>query len=195
MNAAADVLSTRCCDEKWCRSVDTRRASPTPSRLVDDKELDRSRISAATADLLRKRMKQCKSLVFKTASSSSSEWMPWELAYFDGLKGSRISIMPIDDGGVGMKGQEYLELYPAIEKLPSVGGGSVAAAVNAKGSYMRRKDFAAGIPRRTTCYPVVRCGRQPSPILAGGSNETTSCEGQSQRCQQVTPRSAHETRH
>lgn len=114
MNAAADVLSTRCCDEKWCRSVDTRRASPTPSRLVDDKELDRSRISAATADLLRKRMKQCKSLVFKTsASSSSSKRMPWELGYFDGLKGSRISIMPIDDGGVGMKGQEYLELYPA----------------------------------------------------------------------------------
>ena len=39
--------------------------------------------------------------------------MPWELGYFDGLKGSRIAIMPIDDGGVGMKGQEYLELYPA----------------------------------------------------------------------------------
>lgn len=119
--------------------------------LVDGTELQRSKISAATADRLRQRMKQCKSLVFATsASSPSSKWMPWELGYFDGLKGAGISIMPIEDGPGGTKGQEYLELYPAIEKLPSVGGGWVAAAVKADGSYMRLEEFAAGSTSFTT---------------------------------------------
>ena len=43
-----------------------------------------------------------------------------------------------------------LELYPAIEKLPVKGGGSIAAAVRTDGrAYMGLRDFAAGSTRYT----------------------------------------------
>ena len=118
--------------------------------LVDG-QLDRSKVSAATARLLRKRMGQCRSLIFATSTSSpSSKWMPWELGYFDGRNGSNISIMPIEEQAPGKYGQEYLELYPAIEKLPVKGGGSIAAAVRTDGkAYMGLRDFAAGSTRYT----------------------------------------------
>ena len=119
--------------------------------LVDG-QLDRSKVSAATARLLRKRMGQCRSLIFATSTSSpSSKWMPWELGYFDGRNGSNISIMPIEEHEApGKYGQEYLELYPAIEKLPVKGGGSIAAAVRTDGrAYMGLRDFAAGSTRYT----------------------------------------------
>jgi hypothetical protein len=112
-----------------------------------DRKLNRSEVSAATAAVLRKRMRQCKSLIFATSTSSpSSKWMPWELGYFDGLRGSGISIMPIEEHETpGKYGQEYLGLYPAIEKLPVVGGGTIAAAVRTDGgAYMELRDFAAG---------------------------------------------------
>jgi hypothetical protein len=40
--------------------------------------------------------------------------MPWELGYFDGKRGRRISIMPINKTLPGTEGQEYLGLYSAI---------------------------------------------------------------------------------
>ncbi|MAS04603.1 MAG: toll-Interleukin receptor [Ahrensia sp.] len=115
-----------------------------------DSQLNRSEVNAATARLLRKRMGQCKSLIFATSTSSpSSKWMPWELGYFDGLNGSNISIMPIEEHDTpGKYGQEYLELYPAIEKLPVKGAGSIAAAVRTDGrAYMGLRDFAQGSNR------------------------------------------------
>lgn len=115
-----------------------------------DRQLDRSKVTAATARLLRKRMGQCNSLIFATStSSSSSKWMPWELGYFDGLKGSNISIMPIEDHEApGRFGQEYLELYPAIQKLRVIGGGTTTAAVRVDGkAYMGLRDFAKGSNR------------------------------------------------
>ncbi len=117
--------------------------------LVDN-QLDRSKVNAATARLLRKRMGQCRSLIFATSTSSpSSKWMPWELGYFDGLKGASISIMPIEDNETpGRYGQEYLGLYPAIQKLPVRGGGTISAAVRMDGrAYMGLRDFAQGSDR------------------------------------------------
>jgi len=114
--------------------------------LVDG-QFNRSKVTAATAALLRKRMGQCKSLIFATSTSSpSSKWMPWELGYFDGLRGSHISIMPIEEHETaGKYGQEYLELYPAIEQLPVRGGGTITAAVRMdRRAYMGLRDFAAG---------------------------------------------------
>jgi hypothetical protein len=77
--------------------------------------------------------------------------MPWELGYFDGRKGANISIMPIEEHEApGNYGQEYLELYPAIQKLRVIGGGSIAAAVRTDGkAYMGIRDFAAGSTRYT----------------------------------------------
>ena len=61
-------------------------------------------------------MKQSKSMIFATSSySPSSKWKPWELGCFDGLKNSKIAILPITDrANEDFKGQEYLALYPYI---------------------------------------------------------------------------------
>lgn len=99
---------------------------------IDDPELDRSKVSAATADRLRIRMRQSSSLVFATSrASSSSKWMPWELGYFDAEKGSdQVSICPIEtDGSTAFVGQEYLGLYKTVEKVSS-GVGMLTAAVH-----------------------------------------------------------------
>ena len=83
---------------------------------INDKQLDRSSVNEDTAETLRKRMKQCKSLLFATSSNSStSKWMPWECGYFDGHNG-KIAILPVTQTDESsFKGQEYLGLYPYID--------------------------------------------------------------------------------
>ncbi|WP_423808299.1 toll/interleukin-1 receptor domain-containing protein (plasmid) [Photobacterium damselae] len=87
---------------------------------IDEQELDRSSVNAETAATLRKRMSQCKSLLFVTSSNStSSKWMPWECGYFDGING-KIAIFPIVDiDENSFAGQEYLGLYPYIDVTDS----------------------------------------------------------------------------
>ncbi|EME14867.1 toll/interleukin-1 receptor domain-containing protein [Rhodococcus qingshengii] len=115
---------------------------------IDDPQLDRRSVSRATANVLRERMKKCSSLIFVTSDSSpTSKWMPWELGFFDGMQGPRIAIMPLEDSTPGSQGQEYLELYPAVERLPStLAGHSALFAV--RGTYYREylslKELAAG---------------------------------------------------
>jgi hypothetical protein len=91
---------------------------------IDDPTLDRSNVTVRTAAVLRERMKACSSLVYAhSANSSSSVWMPWELGYFDGIKPQQVWILPLvanDDSEC--KGQEYLGLYPPVEKLSSLAG-------------------------------------------------------------------------
>ena len=84
--------------------------------ITDGKTLSRDDVSKDTAEIIRKRMKQSKSMIFATSSNSpSSKWMPWELGCFDGLKNSKIAILPItENSDDNFKGQEYLALYPYI---------------------------------------------------------------------------------
>lgn len=85
---------------------------------MDDPELDRSRVTPATADRLKARMRQCSSLVFAVSQNSpDSKWMPWELGHFDGLKGDdKVAILPlVNRDGEGFEGQEYLGLYRLME--------------------------------------------------------------------------------
>ncbi|WP_296555399.1 hypothetical protein [Pigmentiphaga sp.] len=50
-----------------------------------DRQLDRSKVNADTAALLRQRMRQSKSLIYlATDAATTSKWMPWELGFFDG---------------------------------------------------------------------------------------------------------------
>ncbi|WP_432941156.1 hypothetical protein ACQPXM_33030 [Kribbella sp. CA-253562] len=87
---------------------------------IEDAELDRSAVTAATAARLRQRMKQSRSLVYAyTAASGTSKWMPWELGFFDGHRsGESIAIMPLVAASGGRPpGQEYLGLYPLVEEL------------------------------------------------------------------------------
>ncbi|MBK7000132.1 MAG: toll/interleukin-1 receptor domain-containing protein [Rhodoferax sp.] len=114
---------------------------------IDDPQLDRGNVTAENADMLRRRMKQSRSLVFLTTKSSvSSRWMPWELGYFDGLKTGFIGILPIVDySGGSFSGQEYLGLYPLVERLPLTGGGTRFCVVERAGKgYRFLDDFVRG---------------------------------------------------
>jgi hypothetical protein len=114
---------------------------------IDDPQLDRGNVTAENADMLRRRMRSSKSLIFLTTKNSvSSRWMPWELGYFDGLKTGFIGILPIVDySGASFSGQEYLGLYPLVERLPLTGGGSRFCVVERSGKGYRFLDeFARG---------------------------------------------------
>lgn len=97
--------------------------------ITEPTVLDRNNISKNSADILRKRMRQSSSLIFCTSDNSpDSKWMPWELGYFDAYRG-RVAILPILDEGKSFQGQEYLGLYPYIDKNDTImwvnfGGGS-----------------------------------------------------------------------
>lgn len=83
-----------------------------------DKAMSRDNVSVETAEVLRARMAQSKSLIFiATENASTSKWMPWELGYFDGLSSGAVSIMPIMEFAHShFEGQEYLGLYPVVSK-------------------------------------------------------------------------------
>jgi hypothetical protein len=88
---------------------------------IDDNQLERESVNEETAGILRKRMKQCQSLLFATSSNSStSKWMPWECGYFDGING-KIAILPVSKVDEhSFNGQEYLGLYPYIDVSSSI---------------------------------------------------------------------------
>ncbi len=92
---------------------------------IVDREIDRSRVTSATAERLRERMRQSASLIYAHSSATaSSKWMPWELGYFDGFK-SAVAILPITQiEQTSYSGQEYLGLYPYID------GSAIALWVN-----------------------------------------------------------------
>ncbi|MFC4024763.1 TIR domain-containing protein [Oceanobacillus longus] len=81
---------------------------------IDDPELDRTKVSKYTADRLRNRMNNCKTmLVAHSESSPESKWVPWEIGYFDSRNG-RIAVLPITKASSNseqFEGQEYLGLY------------------------------------------------------------------------------------
>jgi hypothetical protein len=90
---------------------------------IEDAQADRSQVTASTADLLRRRMKQCRFLLYASSNTSpDSKWMPWELGYFDGIKPNQVGVLPIvqseDERFIG---QEYLGLYPSYELLNFLG--------------------------------------------------------------------------
>lgn len=84
----------------------------------DDPQASRDNVTEETADLLRLRMKQSKSLIFMaTGNSSGSKWMPWELGYFDGFSNGSVAVLPlVDYSNSSFRGQEYLGLYPIVDK-------------------------------------------------------------------------------
>lgn len=64
-------------------------------------------------------MRHSRPLIFATSNTSSaSKWTPWELGYFDGFKPGHVAILPlVKTAGSGFEGQEYLGLYPYIERI------------------------------------------------------------------------------
>jgi hypothetical protein len=84
-----------------------------------DADVDRSKITAANARLLRQRMDHCQTLLYaSTSAAPNSKWMPWELGYFDGKSSGKVGILPILQSVAStFIGQEYLGLYPRYEFL------------------------------------------------------------------------------
>jgi hypothetical protein len=91
---------------------------------IDDPGMDRGKVTASTARTLRERMQTCSSLVYvHSANATQSAWMPWELGYFDGLKPKHVWILPlVSEYDSEFEGQEYLGLYPPVEKLDTLAG-------------------------------------------------------------------------
>lgn len=102
---------------------------------IEDPQLDRSNVTKENAETLRIRMKQCKSLLYAFSENArSSTWMPWELGYFDGIKGT-VAVLPIVEGDKSsFQGNEYVELYPYIDKTDT------ALWVNFSGSNYKKFD-------------------------------------------------------
>ena len=84
-----------------------------------DPQLSPDSVTQETAAVLRHRMRSSKALLYVHSQySKASRWMPWELGYFDGLKGS-VGIVPVlRDGSDRFKGEEYLGLYPYVDLAP-----------------------------------------------------------------------------
>ena len=85
---------------------------------MEDPQLDRTKVTRENAQTLRNRMRTCRSLFYAASSNSeSSKWMSWELGYFDGYR-NKAAIVPVVDGyQSSFEGQEYLSLYPWIDKF------------------------------------------------------------------------------
>ncbi|TGN95625.1 TIR domain-containing protein [Burkholderia sp. USMB20] len=81
-----------------------------------DPHLSPERVTRETAEILRYRMRCSNTLLYVHSQySKKSRWMPWELGFFDGLKGS-VGIIPITrNQEEAFKGEEYLNLYPHVD--------------------------------------------------------------------------------
>jgi hypothetical protein len=93
---------------------------------IEDNQLNRAAVTFSTAETLRQRLRRCRYLLFATSQSSPrSRWMPWELGYFDGRNGrNKIGILPlVDDAHADFAGQEYLGIYPRVERNDLLRGG------------------------------------------------------------------------
>jgi hypothetical protein len=82
-----------------------------------DPDLAPDKVTQQTAEVLRRRMRQSNALLYAYSQhSTKSRWMPWELGYFDGLKG-KVGIIPVMQATDEIfRGEEYLGLYPYVDK-------------------------------------------------------------------------------
>lgn len=82
----------------------------------EDGYLDPMLVTSQTAETLKKRMKQCKCLIYAFSENAThSKWMPWELGCFDGMKGM-VAVLPISvNAEYAYAGSEYLGLYYYIQ--------------------------------------------------------------------------------
>ena len=83
---------------------------------IEDPKLNRAEVTRETALVLQARMKQSKSLLYAFSENAfNSRWMPWELGYFDGIKGT-VAVLPISTTSKGeFQGSEYLGIYYYIQ--------------------------------------------------------------------------------
>jgi hypothetical protein len=85
---------------------------------IVDPHFDRKNVAKETAELIRKRMKSSKSLLFAISDKAEmSKWIPWELGFVDGNT-NQCAIFPVSKDNVApktFKRSEYLLLYPYVK--------------------------------------------------------------------------------
>src|SRR5690554_6574395 len=110
-----------------------------------DPQANRENVTAETAELLRIRMKQSKSLIYiATENSSGSKWMPWELGYFDAFSNGTVAILPLlDSASDSFKGQEYLGIYPVVNRQ-QIQYQTKAIVSDSKRKWLALKSFGQG---------------------------------------------------
>lgn len=114
----------------------------------EDSQLDRNKVSAETANILKERMNCCSCLLYvATNNSSNSKWCPWELGYFDGKKGKSaiFPILDIDYNTNSYKGTEYLGIYPYITRNVSKTGVTTLWVHENKDTYISLHSWLNGI--------------------------------------------------
>ncbi len=84
---------------------------------IVDSHLDRTNVTKETAELIRNRMKNSKTLLLAISTNAEmSKWMPWELGFVDGNTG-RCAIVPVSKSSItSFNRVEYLKLYPYIQR-------------------------------------------------------------------------------
>lgn len=84
--------------------------------FIIDRDLDRSNVTLETAQIIRQRLENSKSLVYaQSPTATMSKWMPWELGVVDGHT-KQCAVLPILFHGFEVYSkQEYLKLYPIIK--------------------------------------------------------------------------------
>ncbi|MGX5820861.1 toll/interleukin-1 receptor domain-containing protein [Chitinophaga lutea] len=89
---------------------------------IEDPKLNRTSVTKGTALMLQQRMKQSKSLIYAFSENAvNSKWMPWELGYFDALKGT-VAVLPISTTNQDdFRGSEYLGIYYYIKIANTAG--------------------------------------------------------------------------
>lgn len=87
---------------------------------IVDSNLDRNNVTKETAELIRNRMKNSRSLLLAVSTNAQmSKWMPWELGFVDGNTG-RCAIVPVSKDNLNLttfNRVEYLKLYPYIDRV------------------------------------------------------------------------------
>ena len=84
--------------------------------FIVDSSLDRSNVTLQTAQTIRRRLENSKSLIYaQSPYAAMSRWMPLELGVVDGHT-KRCAVLPILANSTDLYGkQEYLKLYPVIK--------------------------------------------------------------------------------
>lgn len=84
--------------------------------FIIDSNLDRSNVTLETAQIIRRRLENSKSLIYaQSPNAAMSRWMPWELGVVDGHT-KRCAVLPILTSiNDAYTKQEYLKLYPVIK--------------------------------------------------------------------------------
>lgn len=113
---------------------------------IEDPEMNRSVVTKETAEVLQKRMQNCKSLFYAfSTNSGNSKWMPWECGYFDGIKNGKVAVLPISkNNDTSFEGTEYLGLYFYITIQPSMTGSVRVFVRESNDIYTVYEDWMSG---------------------------------------------------